>query len=242
MSAAAPGAHWQQSELVSSFLDRREILLPLLDLQEDVIARLLERQPRAVRRFLDVGAGDGAMSALVYGTTPEAHGVLVDNSEPMLARAGERLRDSAFSWEAIRADLGSSGWVEQLPAGRFDLVVSALAIHHIPTRRKRQLFAEIHGLLEPGGLFVNMDYVTVAGPLRGLFDEEMRAKALEAEHTHGGTRNAEEVDLEDDHDLPDSALDQLEWLRRAGFAETEIHFKWAEAAIFGGVRPEGAST
>jgi SAM-dependent methyltransferase len=242
MSAEAPGAHWQRSELVSSYLDRREILLPLLDLQEDVITRLLERHPRVLTRFLDLGAGDGAMSALVYGSSPGAHGVLVDHSEPMLARAGERLGGSAFSWEAIRADLASPDWREQLPPGRFDLVVSGLAIHHLPAARKRELFAELYGLLEPGGLFVNMDYVTVAGPLRGLFDEDMRAKALHAEHAHGGSRSAEEVDLEDDHDLPDPVLEQLQWLREAGFADTEIHFKWAEAAIFGGTRPEGASS
>ena len=40
-----------------------------------------------------------------------------------------------------------------------------------------------------------------------------------------------------DHDQPDTAEDQLDWLREAGFAPVELHFKWAEAAVFGAVRP-----
>ena len=46
-----------------------------------------------------------------------------------------------------------------------------------------------------------------------------------------------EVDLEDDDDRPDTVEDQVRWLRDAGFEQAEVHFKWAEAAIFGGVRP-----
>ena len=248
MSAAStPGAHWQRSELVSSYLERREILVPLIGQQEEVVRLLIERHPRAVGRFLDLGAGDGALSSLVFAISPQAHGVLVDNSEPMLARVSDRFAATDFRWHTLRADLDDAAWPAAIPAGHFDLVISGLAIHHLPASSKRRLYMQIYELLAPGGLFVNMDYVTVAGPLRGLFDEDMRAKALADEHAHdpvdavGGSRSAEEVDLEDDHDLPDTVEDQLAWLRAAGFEQVETHFKWAEAAIFGGTRPEGAS-
>jgi tRNA (cmo5U34)-methyltransferase len=241
MTNVAPGAHWQRDELVTSFLDRREALLPLIDVQEDVVRRLIERHQRPIESFLDLGAGDGAMSALVFAVSPEARGVLVDNSEPMLRRAGERFAGTPPDWEPLRADLGTPAWRDHLPADRYALVVSALAIHHLPSVRKRQLYREILELLEPGGLFVNMDYVTALGPLHGLFDEQMRANALAHERARGGTGEAEEVDLEDDHDLPDTLQDQLAWLSEAGFAEPETHFKWAEAAVFGGIRPERGS-
>lgn len=242
MSAAAPGAHWQRDELVASYADRREILLPHLELQEEVLRRVIERHARPVSRFLDVGAGDGAISALVFAGHPSAHGVLLDNSEPMLARAERRLAASGFSWQPVRADLGRPDWARALPAGGYDLAVSGLAIHHLPSARKRELFAELFALLRPGGLFVNMDYVAVDGPLRGLFDEDMRAKALAHERAQGGHRGAHEVDLEDDADFPDPVAEQLRWLREAGFRETDIHFKWAEAAVYGGMRPEGDTT
>ncbi len=237
MSTRAPGAAWQSDELVASYLDRRAILVPMLDVQEDLIRRLLARQGHPIARFLDLGAGDGAMSELVLAAVPGSSGVLVDFSEPMLARAHVRLRGHAGRWQAVVADLSRTGWRAQLPPVRYDLVISGLAIHHLPTERKRELFGELYELLQPGGMFVNMDYVLIDGPLQGLFDEEMRAKALRAEREHGGTRSADEVDCEDDDDRPDTVEDQLAWLRDAGFGQATLHFKWAESAVFGATRP-----
>jgi tRNA (cmo5U34)-methyltransferase len=146
------------------------------------------------------------------------------------------LAGHAGRWRALSADLNDSAWRDALPVGRYDAIVSGLAIHHLPPERKRTLFAELLPLLEPGGLFVNMDYVAIDGPLRGLFDEEMLAAAVRAERESGGTRCEHEVDLQDDDDRPDTVEDQLRWLRDAGFEQVEVHFKWAEAAIYGGSR------
>jgi len=238
--AIAPGAHWQREELAASFAERRRVLIPLLELQEDVLARLFARSEHPVKRFLDIGAGAGAMSELMLRTAGEGsepHGVLVDFSEPMLARAAANLTAYAGRWQAVTGDLNGPGWRDALPCGRYDAVVSGLAIHHLPPERKPALFAEILELLEPGGMFVNMDYVAIDGPLRGLFDEQMLANAVRAERDSGGTRPEHEVDLEDDDDRPDTVEDQLRWLRDAGFEQVEVHFKWAEAAVFGGTRP-----
>jgi SAM-dependent methyltransferase len=239
-AAATPGAHWQHEELAASFAERRRILIPLLELQEDVLLRLFSRSQHPVKRFLDVGAGAGAMSELLLGaggSGDESEGVLVDFSEPMLSRAAANLADYAGRWQAVTGDLNDPAWRDALPGGRYDAVVSGLAIHHLPPERKPALFAEIFALLEPGGMFVNMDYVAIDGPLRGLFDEEMLANAVRAERESGGTRHEHEVDLDDDDDRPDTVEDQLRWLRDAGFGEVEVHFKWAEAAIYGGMRP-----
>lgn len=251
-ASLTPGAHWQQEELAASFAERRRILIPLLELQEDVIERLFSRGERPVERFLDIGAGAGAMSELMLragGKGSASHGVLVDFSEPMLARAGVNLAGYDGRWQAVTGDLNEPSWRDALPGGRYDAVVSGLAIHHLPPERKPALFAEILELLEPGGMFVNMDYVAIDGPLRGLFDEEMLANAMraasspEGERESGGARHEHasspegEVDLEDDDDRPDTVEGQLRWLRDAGFEQVEVHFKWAEAAVFGGMRP-----
>jgi tRNA (cmo5U34)-methyltransferase len=238
---ATPGAHWQREELVASFAERRRILIPLLEVQEDVLRQLLARHGRPIARFLDLGCGAGAMSELLLGELPSSEAVLVDFSAPMLARVGVNLAGHDGRWRAITGDLNDPAWRGALPEGRYDAVVSGLAIHHLPRERKRTLFAEVLELLEPGGLFVNMDYVAVDGPLRGVFDEHMLANAVRAERESGGTRHEHEVDLEDDDDRPDTVEDQLRWLRDAGFEQVEVHFKWAEAAIYGGARPVKAT-
>jgi tRNA (cmo5U34)-methyltransferase len=245
MSASSPGAQWQQPELASAFLDVREALVPLLDVQEELLRRLFERHPHGVTRFLDVGCGDGAMSQLVLSLFADAEAVLVDFSEPMLERAARRLEDSSTRWRIVDADLSDPAWSERLPGGGYGAAVSGLAIHHLPSERKRSLFAELYGLLEPGAMFANMDYVSIEGPLRGLWDEQTLANAVRAERERGGGRSQAELerDLFDDtdEDRPDSVDDQLRWLREAGFEQAEVHFKWAEGAIFGGIRPEKGS-
>ncbi|HTU79050.1 MAG TPA: methyltransferase domain-containing protein [Solirubrobacteraceae bacterium] len=241
-AGAQPGhtAGWRTPALASSYLDTRETLLPKLEVMEDVLRRLLLRAPRPTRRFLDLGCGGGAMSALVRSLAP-AEGVLVDFSEPMLERARARLGEGSGA-AVLAADLSDPAWLRALAPGRYDLVVSGLAIHHLTAERKRALYAEVHGLLEPRGMFVNMDYVTIRGPLQGLWDEEILANAIRAERRRGGTRSEAEIERDtfDDsaEDRPDSVEDQLAWLREAGFEQVELHFKWAEAAVFGGIKPE----
>jgi tRNA (cmo5U34)-methyltransferase len=243
MSEAAPGTAWQRAELVGEFLSQRQRLLPLIDVQESLITTIFERHSHPVRRFLDVGAGDGAMSELLLGAEPDSQGVLVDYSEPMLAGAEHRLSRHAGRWRAVRADLREPSWHAQLPPQGFDAAVSALAIHHLDSERKRELFAEVFDLLAPGALFVNMDVVVIDGPLRGLFDAQMAANAVALERERGGPRSADEVEhdlLDDDSDdRPDTLAQQLAWLREAGFEQVEAHFKWAEAAVFGATKPTG---
>jgi SAM-dependent methyltransferase len=236
VSAPTPGATWQQADLATSFLAHRADFVPMLEVQEDLVSRLLQRRGRAVGRFLDLGCGDGALTQLVLDVQPSAEAVLLDFSEPMLAHARERLQRLGRRAVLVRADLNDASWVEQLPRGRFDAIVSGFAIHHLPGARKRALFAELFELLEVGGMFVNMDYVLVEGPLQGLFDEK-KMDALRSERDGGAHAHEEVIIDEDDDDRPDLAQAQVQWLREAGFEQAEVQFKWAEAAVLAGFRP-----
>ena len=227
---------WHDQGFATHFAERRRQLLPLIDLQEDVIRRLLDGYGREIGSFLDLGAGAGAMSELVFASQPGAEGVLVDFSEHMLARARLELSRWAGRWRLAHADLSAASWRAAVPGARYDAVVSGLAVHHLSSQRKRELFHELFALLDDGGILILMDYVAVVGPLRRSFDKLMHANAVRAERDCGGTRTGAEIDLDDGEDKPDPLEDQLRWLRAAGFEQVEVHFKWAEAAIFGGVR------
>jgi len=236
----APPAAWQRAEIAEEFLEHRQGLLPLLDVQEELVGLLFERRGRPVARFLDLGSGDGAMTQLIRSAAPHAEAVLVDFSEPMLARAERRLGDGGAAWRAVRADLSTPAWQDAVSDGPFDAVVSSYAIHHLTSERKRALYAEVHSLLAPGGMFVNMDVVKISGPLAGLFDERIAAAHAKLAGTHGGEHEESDPDAFEDsaEDRPDTLEDQLGWLREAGFEQVEVHFKWAEGAIFGAIKPE----
>jgi tRNA (cmo5U34)-methyltransferase len=235
-----PGATWQHPESARWFLDRRERRLPLIDVQEDIVRRLFERQGHDVARFLDLGAGDGALSHLLLTSFPAAEAILVDFSEPMLAGVADRLAGRG-RWRIAHGDLSRPAWREGIPAGRYGAAVSSLAIHHLPAERKRGLYAEVFALLEDGAMFVNLDYVRIRGPLHGLWEEKLVENTLRLERERPGGRTRAELEEElfgdAEEDRPDTVDEQLQWLRDAGFEDVEVHFKWAEVAIFGGVRP-----
>jgi tRNA (cmo5U34)-methyltransferase len=83
---------------------------------------------------LELGTGTGETALRVLAQHPGARWMGIDASEPMLARARERLPD---------ADLRLSHLEDPLPSGPFDLVVSVLAVHHLARDAKRDLFTRI---------------------------------------------------------------------------------------------------
>jgi tRNA (cmo5U34)-methyltransferase len=233
------GEVWQQEEVVTGFIDERRKLIPLFDVQEDLVRRLITRGARQVRRFVDLGAGDGGFAELLLDLYPESSGVLVDFSKPMLAAAEQRLASKVGRWEIVNGDLASPGWRDGLPDGeRFDAVVSRLAIHHLPDERKQALYAEAYDLLEPGGIFLNWEHIETVGLADGLFDEFFRERMIEAEQEREDPRPPEEVvrsydDATDDDILRDPES-QCDWLREIGFEKVDVYFKLPGLSIFGG--------
>jgi tRNA (cmo5U34)-methyltransferase len=242
--ARRPGAAWQQAEQATAFIGLRRRLIPLFDAQEALTRRLVVRSRREVKRFCDLGAGDGGFAELLMEEFPRSTGVLVDFSEPMLAAAKERLDDKRERWRIVRGDLSTPAWTGGLSQGeRFDAVVSRLSIHHLPDERKRALYGEVHDLLEPGGFFLNWEHVSTGGLAEGLFEEYFVEQLVAAEQAREHPRQPDEVrraylDAQDD-DILAPAEDQCEWLRRLGFEDVEVYFKLPELAIFGGVKPPG---
>jgi tRNA (cmo5U34)-methyltransferase len=138
----------------------------------------------AAARVLELGTGTGETALRVKAGQPVADWVGIDASEAMLGRARERLPD---------ADLRLQRLEDELPSGPFDLVVSALAVHHLDGAGKRELFARVAGVLGPGGFFVLGDVVVPADGQTGP------------------------IEIDWVMDLPDSVEDHLAWLGEAGF-------------------------
>lgn len=200
---------WSDPGRVAEYLSRE---IPHRSTAEQM---LLAALPARVDRFLDLGTGDGRMLALLRNRYPDAVAVGLDASEPMLARAAERFgRDSLV--ELRLHDLEHP----LLESGPFDAVVSGLAIHHLEDPRKQQLFAEVRALLARGGVFANLDLVASAS---GQLHERFRHEIGRVE--------------DDPSDRLADLSAQLGWLRDAGFADVDCHFKWLELALMVAVKP-----
>src|SRR5262249_22134145 len=73
---------------------------------------------------LELGAGTGLLSAILVERVRPSALCLLDASADMLARAHKRLA----AWHPVMI---TQELTDQLPAGPFHAVISALAIHHL---------------------------------------------------------------------------------------------------------------
>lgn len=131
------------------------------------------------RSILELGTGTGETAAAVAAVHPGARLVGIDESEAMLETARQRLPD---------ADLRVQMLEQPLPEGSFDLVISALTVHHLDSPGKADLFRRVHDRIRPGGRFVLADVVVPNDP-----DDVV-------------------TPVDDPYDKPSSVPEQLEWL------------------------------
>ena len=146
------------SAYAGEYTAQRRRLIPVYDAFYGAVVDVLRLVgDGGIRRVLDLGAGTGLLSAEVAAAFPGVSIDLLDGSEPMLAEARERLGETVGA--AHVADMAGP-----LPAGPFDAVVSAMAIHHLEHVDKQALFARVLEVLRPGGAFVNAEQVSAPTP------------------------------------------------------------------------------
>jgi tRNA (cmo5U34)-methyltransferase len=185
--------HWRPD----TYLEEIRAELPRYDrLQEEVAAAT---KGILVRAALELGIGTGETAGRVLTLHPEARLLGIDGSEPMLAAARAALPRDRVELRLLRLE-------DAPPAGRFDLVFSAFAIHHLESREKAALFSRIAAALSPGGCFVLGDVVVPESP-----DDAV-------------------TPLEEGFDLPDPLDDQLRWLEDAGLTP-RITWAWKDTAV-----------
>ena len=160
----------------------------------------------AATRILDLGAGTGETARRVLEKHPGARVVLVDASAEMLEAARLALPEDRVEQIIVRQ------LEDPLPDGPFDLVVSALAVHHLESAEKRLLFRRIAEALEPGGRFVLADVIIPDDPSWAVSP------------------------LDSPYDRPNRLDDQLQWMGEAGL-EPSVVWVCGDLAVVKGDRP-----
>jgi cyclopropane fatty-acyl-phospholipid synthase-like methyltransferase len=152
------GYEWQDAERVTRYLEREKEAQQEAEVRtaHQKMIELLPAPSGEGFRFLDLGAGAGAVSASVMAAIPGAQAVLADMSAPMMEAGGDKLSPFAGRWGYVEYDMNADDWPAGL-AGPFQAAVSARAIHHLTNERKLALFRRVHAALAPGGMFVNWD-------------------------------------------------------------------------------------
>lgn len=112
-------------------------------------ALLESKVPRAARRVLEVGCGDGFLAARLTGRVPDVTALDVDG--PVLQRARARFAAAPVRW--LQGDV----MTVDLPRADFDAVVSNAALHHIDDTRAA--LERLAGLVSPRGTLAVVTFV-----------------------------------------------------------------------------------
>ncbi|MCA9672810.1 MAG: class I SAM-dependent methyltransferase [Myxococcales bacterium] len=174
-------------------------------MHEAITRAIAEAQQLRVQRLCDLGIGTGettlaALAALEH--TPDEI-VGVDVSPEMLAVARQRVPAARLLMQRLQDPLPRDGL--------FDLVVSALAVHHLDGAEKRALFAQLARVMTRGALLVLADVVLCDRPVDNP------------------------TPLSPDYDKPDRADNQLRWLADAGF-RAELTWQAGDLVVIRAIR------
>jgi tRNA (cmo5U34)-methyltransferase len=167
--------HWDPD----GYLKMVRAEVPDYDRLQDEVAKATEGID--ARRALELGTGSGVTSRRVLARHPHAQLTGVDSSEEMIAAA-----------DLPGADLRLQDLRDPLPEGPFDIVFSALAVHHLEGPQKADLIARVATTLAPGGRFVLADVVVPDDPADVV------------------------TPLDEGFDLPETVPDLLRWMGKAG--------------------------
>lgn len=176
---------WDPDEYSASI---REWIHDYDDLQEQVAKATTGIKAQTI---LDLGVGAGETAKRVLEIHPEARLIGVDSSPEMLRGAADALPKGRVT--LVHHELSAP-----VPDNTFDLVISALALHHLEGRDKAKLFLDIALHLRPGGRFVMGDVVIPDDPADALIENEAG------------------------YDFPSTIEDQLKWMAEAGFSAEVI--------------------
>lgn len=185
---------WASSEYVNHWATRQDTKEAERAEAFEVMAQTLPYGRSAKFKFLDIGAGYGALSQFLLGRYPKAIAVCHDGSAAMLKLGRQRMAKLKDRVTFVQGDLSKPGWSKKI-SGPFDAVVSSIAIHNVRQHGTiRSIYAETFDLVNAGGCFLNLDHMTP------------------------------------------SVVEQLKWLRAAGYTDVQCFWDGGRRAIVGGFR------
>lgn len=205
--------------------EQRKKLIPCFDDFYGISASLASVETKSPS-ILDIGAGTGLLSSFLIEKYPEASFTLIDISEKMLEMAKERFRDNS-KVKYIVADYSKYNFTE-----KYDMVVSALSIHHLEDKDKMELYKKIYAILRENGIFINSDQVHGETPFIENLNKGTWRKYVE---NSGLTEEEIKAAYERTKLDKDIRLDQqLDWLREAGFSDVSCIYKYYLFAVMFG--------
>lgn len=190
--------------------------------------------------ILDLGCGDGIITKYIYNKSPKNNFFLVDASEEMLKKAQENLGTNNITYQ----HLSFEDYIENKTKDcKYDLVLSANAIHHLDFIQKEGLYTQIYKELKFGGIFLNIDPIHPSSSYSEKIQFEMWRNWMNETLEKNG--HSEDIGKHDKipsvyknnlENKPGCLWDQLETLKKCGFRDVDCFYKYSIFSVFGGTK------
>jgi ubiquinone/menaquinone biosynthesis C-methylase UbiE len=168
--------------------------------------------------ILDLGSGNGNVTAQLLTCFPNASYTLVDASADMIQLCGSRFKGYDVSY--------ANTYFNQFlfEEEKYDFIVAGMSLHHCDELEKQAIFKSTYASLKKGGLFSCSDLMI------NKTDPE-HAKILIAweefvnTNFSDGQKWAWLMEHYNAFDKPTDYLVQIAWMKTAGFTTVQIPFK-----------------
>ena len=180
--------------------------------------------------IVDLGAGTGLFSSHAIKRLPRARYILWDVAEDMLEVAKKRFSDRLGQFEFVVGDYRELGDLKNI-----DGVISSLSIHHLPHEDKQELFKQIHSALKPEGLFINIDQIAAESDTAAELYWSWWLQMLR-QNKADEKRIQDSIDRRRQYDQDATLVQQLDWLKQAGFDHVDCIYKNYFVGVFMAVK------
>jgi tRNA (cmo5U34)-methyltransferase len=213
----------QFNKIAEEYDSRRRTFIPCFDDFYETSISFLSYCKKDFKTILDLGAGTGLLAKYLYDKYPEAEYILSDVSALMLDVARKRFSGLPnFSFEV-------NDYTKSLPDKKFDLIASALSIHHLQDQEKTELYNKIYDSLTDGGFFINLDqFNPESEKMNNMFEGYWALDIMK------GNLSVEEMDgLKKRRalDREDTITGTLTKLKNAGFSITECIYSYMKFGV-----------
>ncbi len=213
----------------AQYNNSRQMLIPCFDDFYKIAVEIIPFKRDKNIKVLDLGAGTGLISSLVASKYENSDITLIDVSENMLNQAKNSLDKLSNKFSYLVANYSNFDLSES-----FDIIISALSIHHLTGEEKKSLFKKIFAHLNHGGIFINADQVQGES---AEIESKYREVWLKQVQENGVGKNELAAALErmkEDKMSPLSS--QLQWLKEAGFKKANCWYKNYSFVVYSGAK------
>ncbi len=169
------------------------------------------------KSILDLGCGNGNITAQLIPLFPNATFTLVDASTEMINLCRSQFNDYNF----IYSNKYFKDFLFNVDS--YDLIVAGFSLHHCDNMEKQAIFKHINSSLKKGGIFSYSDLmITKTNPDHPRLLAEW--KKFVNNNYPDGKKWTWLMEHYETFDKPTDYMAQIEWMKNAGLTNIEIPF------------------